>query len=243
MIFTDSKKSYREKAFPEYKRRRREDRTEEELIRIKIMHEQVNLLRKDILPSIGFPVYRQTGLESDDLIAYAADQMVLLDKAIIISSDGDLWQCISNNVEWYDPQRHKLLTNDNFEEEKGIEARYWGRVKALGGCTTDGVPGLKGIGVKRAIEIIKGDRPMPKDGRYSLWKELTILPHHKTRPFELRDPEYDEDAFFAFCEKYGIDSFLEGSKRKDWSRLFAGEFGNRVRLRRAHGKKRKRKRI
>jgi len=107
LIFTDSKKSYRQRAFPDYKKKRKDNRTPEEQEQIRVMYQQVNKLRDKILPKLGIPVYKQVGLESDDLIAYAAQELTMKkEEAIIITADGDLYQCITPWVKWYDPGRN-----------------------------------------------------------------------------------------------------------------------------------------
>ena len=238
-LFFDSKKSYRRRLYPEYKRKRIDSRTDEEKKQIELMYFQVKLLREEILPNMGLHVYRQTGLESDDIMAQAAKQISCSAspnegcQAVIITSDGDLYQCITSSVHWYDPSRELYLTPASFYTKKGIESNVWGEVKAIAGCNSDGVKGVPGVGEKSAIQYLLWDLPknykryqsiISPEGKsiISRNKQLVILPHQKTKPIELKEPVYDKDAFFHYCKRYGILSFLKEGKRREWSRFFRG---------------------
>lgn len=236
-LFFDSKKSYRRKLYPEYKKKRKDSRTEEEKKQIELMYFQVRLLWKQILPDIGISTYRQTGLESDDIMAQAAMQVSLDNaagegrRAIIITSDGDLYQCITQYVHWYDPGRDVYLTPRSFLRKKRIRASKWGEVKAIAGCSSDEVAGVPGVGEKSAIQFLLDELPKNYKRYQSIIspagqaiiernRQLVLLPHAKTKIVFLKPPAYDTDAFFHYCEKYGLLSFLKERKRRAWMRFF-----------------------
>lgn len=243
LIFADSKKSHRAKTFPAYKKKRAENRTEEEWEQINVMRKQAKILRKEVLPAIGFPVYGQVGLESDDLIAWAASELTdRKEYGVIITSDGDLYQCITPYINWYDPQREILHNVKTLRQKKKCRPDQWGLVKAIGGCATDCVPGIAGIGEKGAIDYLNDKLPIHykkyklvkaaiKNKELQKWEDLVILPHHKTKPIRIREPEYNPDAFFEFCKKYDIDSYLEGSDKQRWEWFFEGKFKGKTRRR------------
>jgi len=244
LIFTDSKKSYRSKAFPGYKKKRKEQRTPEEQEKINIMYKQINKLKNKILPKLGFPVYRQTGLESDDLIAYAAQELTRRgEHGVIITSDKDLYQCITSYVDWYDPGQELLIDRKAFRNKYEIAPDRWAMVKALAGCTSDTVPGIKGVGEKGAIQYLKGEMPRNKklvsimnaqlSGEVNKWLGLVELPHKKTKQFEIREPEYNIKMFFNFAKHFGITTYYEQSRRRtQWIKFFRGEFKGNRKLRR-----------
>lgn len=239
-IFCDSAKSLRRGIFPDYKndrKKKKEEMEEDEKEALEVMKEQCRLLRRKILPEIGFPIHRQKGLESDDLIAQAASQFHGSKKeAVIISSDGDLFQCISSAVHWFEPGRNMYYNPKTFFEKKGIDPNQWGMVKCLSGCKTDNVPGVSGVGEKSAILYLNGFMPK-KYARYITInsdegkkiternRDLVILPHHKTKKVELVEPVYDLDAFRSWCKKLGFKSSLKGSKWEDWKLFFSGDLG------------------
>lgn len=254
-IFTDSRKSYRSRKFPAYKKKRREDRTEEEQERLNCMYDQIRVLKKHWLPDMGMPTYRQVGLESDDLLAYAAQKLTEdEERGVLVTSDGDLYQCITEYVTWYDPGRDLHHDQVSFQKKKGISCEQWGMVKAIGGCGTDCVPGIKGVSEKGAIDYLHDKIPhhykkyeaiqnAMDSGDIDFWKELVVLPHKKTKPFELREPEYNAEAFFEYCAEYDIDSYLEGHGRRQWEAFFKGHFHGIPTRRRRSGSKQQRKLI
>ena len=245
-LFVDSKQSYRKRLFPAYKQKRHEEKTPEEMAQSQELHRQMNLLI-EALPGMGFPVYMQTGLESDDLIAKVGHRECfggdVLQRGVMVTADGDLWQAITAFVSWFDPGRNVWLDAEGFRAKKAVWPCQWAGVKALCGCHSDGVPGIPGVGEITAIGYINGTAKR-KGKRFddiespiglAIIKrnlELVTLPHPKTRPFKLREPAYNPAAFFAFCEAHGVASYLEG-KRWVWDAFFAGQMdGNRVQARR-----------
>lgn len=231
-MFFDSKHTYRKKDFPDYKAHRKDKLTEEEVEQLHVMYQQVKLLRTEILPAIGFPIYQQTGCESDDLMAIAAREFKGLERqAVIITADGDLWQCITPAVHWYDPCRKRYLDPDGFRTEKGLRPEQWKEVKALAGCDGDGVPGIPGVGTKTAVDYLLGKLNtgykrakaiVSPEGRaiYERNKGLVFLPHPKTKPISLLEPEYKAEEFFKMAERYGLLSFLKEPKRGEWMEFF-----------------------
>lgn len=236
-IFCDSRKSYRAEVYPDYKRKRREERDEEKEKQIRAMREQMNLLQGGILAEIGFPVYKQEGLESDDLLAYVARHLTLSTafggprkRGVMITSDGDLYQSITHAVHWYDPQRRRYYTPDDFKTLKGVDPAHWGMVKAIGGCSSDNVKGIPGIGEVTAVKYLTNKLPekhktyqriVSAEGRKVIKrnKGLVVLPHAKTEPVVLKDPQYDLDVFFGYCERFGLATFLNRD-RKAWAAFF-----------------------
>ena len=230
-IFIDSRHSVREEFYPDYKKKRKQERTPEDIKRLSIMWQQIRVLVKEVLPAVGIPTYRQKGLESDDLMAMAAVRLKTFDggAVVIVTGDGDLYQCINNRVSWYDPGRRKFYNEATFRAEKGIAAKLWGQVKALAGCHSDNVKGIPGIGEATAIKYLTGTLPMHQKAYQKIRvasdiklrnQKLVLLPHHLTKPFQIREPSYNPDAFFKFAKKYGLISFTKDRDR--WLSFFAG---------------------
>jgi 5'-3' exonuclease len=155
-------------------------------------------------------------------------------QAILVTADGDLYQCITPAVHWYDPARDAYYDPDRFLLKKGIEAERWGEVKTLAGCNGDSVPGVPGVGEVSAVKYLLGILPahykksisiQSIEGRniFDRNKELVKLPHPKTKSFNLTEPDYNVDAFFHFCERYGIMSYLREPKRSEWVSFFCSK--------------------
>lgn len=234
-LFGDSKKSYRRKRFPKYKMKRYAQRSEEDMKRIEKMHDQMNVLRNEVFPKVGIPYYQQVGLESDDLIAWTARELTKQkEEGIIITSDGDLFQCVTDFVSWFDPQRNRHMNPEYLLKRKGVRPNQWAKVKAIGGCKSDCVPGIVGVSEKGAIDYLLGKIPKhykkyekitSEEGQDTIrfTRSLVTLPHKKTKAFALVEPEYNEEAFFEHVKDFGIESYLVPKKRNRWERFFKGE--------------------
>ena len=230
----DSRSSLRRKAFPGYKASRREEQTFEEREERRIIHDQVRLLRDEVLPEVGILVLRQDGLESDDVMAQAVLQLSdqkCPEQAILVTADGDLWQCINENTIWFDPSRGLMYDLPTFIEKKGIDPRLWGNVKCYAGCSSDAVPGIPGVGEKTAVKYLLNELPSryktyqaiqsPEGERiYQRNFELVVLPHKATQKVVLRKPEFNVSAFFKMCERYGFLSYLRPPMKGMWEDFF-----------------------
>lgn len=234
-LFFDSRQSYRQQQFPAYKEKRRKDRTPEEWTEIEEMQKQVERLRSEILPSIGFPCYRQTGLESDDLIAQFAIQNRDVD-CIIVTSDQDLFQCITNKCHWYDPLRKVHVDPSTMRHSHRVGPEDWAWVKSVAGCGTDGVPGIPGVGEKTAVDYLWKLLPKHHKRHQAIESEegkaiiqrnapLVTLPHARTKPILIWPVDYKTEVFFDCAKTLGFDSFLDGVGRRQWDMFFAGQFG------------------
>ena len=228
----DSKSSKRKEIFPEYKCNRK-TKTPEEQREVEIAIKQFVKLRKKILPALGFNnVYLQPGYEGDDLIA----KFVLgrLGEFIIVTADEDLFQCLQANTKIYNPSKKKIMTRKRFKEEYGIDSCHWFNVKALAGCSSDGVPGLRGIGEKTAIKYLtktldkksKAYQNIIQNGDGALRRNLPLvqLPFENTKDMKHEYNDFNIGAFRRLCVKYGMDSFMKEEKLKEWKLFFEGVF-------------------
>ena len=93
--------------------------------------------------------------EADDLIATYTDQILKRGaKVTIVSSDKDFMQLFKKNVRIFDPIKNKILNLDDVKNKFGVEPNMIIDVQALVGDPSDNVPGVPGIGVKTAAELI-----------------------------------------------------------------------------------------
>ncbi len=111
-------------------------------------------IRKSVLafnlPSVELPNY-----EADDLIATYVDQILKKGaKVTIVSSDKDLMQLYKKDVRIFDPMKNKFITDEDVQKKFGVEPSKVIDVQALAGDSSDNVPGVPGIGIKTAAELI-----------------------------------------------------------------------------------------
>lgn len=149
--------TYRKNLFPEYKANRKEkykDQTkeEEELVK-KFFKELDNTLEK--LEERGYPVLRYQGVEADDIAAFLVlhRETYMFDHIWLISSDRDWDLLISENVSRFSTVTRKEQTIDTWDNDVSIEDYI--SLKCLQGDTGDNIPGIKGIGPKRAKDLIE----------------------------------------------------------------------------------------
>ena len=217
----DSRTSKRKEIYPEYKANRaKKEYTEEEIEFDKKFRKQIKKLRTTYLPMIGFKnIFIQKGYESDDLMAEICLHIKSDDEAVIITSDKDLYQCISGNISCYNPQTNKLMTLQRFKKEYGITPNRWGLVKSMAGCTTDNVKGVKGIGEKFAIKYLTGE--LRKGKKYDALcfpdsvkieffnRNLVILPMKGTKGCRLRQDKLSEFGWKEVTKLLGMKSIKD----------------------------------
>ena len=231
----DSRRSIRQKHFPDYKRKRREARremTSDEEYRYLSMVEQTQQLREDILPQLGFKNnFIQTGYESDDLMAYIVKANRDLNW-LMVTSDNDMYQCL-DYCDIYNPQTKKAINRNSFERKYGITPRQWVQAKAIGGCDSDNVPGVEGVAdpkreTSKALKYIRGeltkgkifDRIEASDDLIDRNIALVALPLSGVNGMRLRLAEcrFDRGDFRAVFDEYGFQSFLRDFNK--WEMFF-----------------------
>jgi DNA polymerase-1 len=147
VIFDAGKKTFRNDIYPEYKANRPEP--PEDLI------PQFPLVR-DATRAFGVACVEEPGFEADDLIAtYARLAREASARVTIVSSDKDLMQLVEDGkVQLLDTMKNKRIGSAEVIERFGVPPSKVVQVQALAGDSTDNVPGVPGIGVKTAAELI-----------------------------------------------------------------------------------------
>jgi len=147
VIFDAARHTFRNEIYPSYKANRAE--TPEDLIpQFPIVREATRSLN---IPSIEMDHY-----EADDLIAsYAKAAVAKGMDVMVVSSDKDLMQLISERVCLYDPMKQREIRAEQVLEKFGVPPEKVIEVQALIGDSVDNVPGVPGIGPKTAAELIQ----------------------------------------------------------------------------------------
>ena len=147
VIFDSARKNFRNEIYKDYKANRSE--APEDLA------PQFEYIRKAV-KAFSLPSVEQINYEADDLIATYARQIVNVGaKVTIISSDKDLMQLVSKDIRLFDPMKSKVIGEKEVEEKFGVKPKQVIDVQSLAGDSSDNIPGVPGIGIKTAAELIK----------------------------------------------------------------------------------------
>ncbi len=146
VIFDSARKNFRNEIYSEYKANR--DDAPQDLI------PQFDFIRKSV-KAFNLPSIELINYEADDLIATYSEQVIKNGgKVTIVSSDKDLMQLYKKNIRIYDPMKNKFISDDDIKKKFGVSSDKVIEVQALAGDSSDNVPGVPGIGVKTAAELI-----------------------------------------------------------------------------------------
>src|SRR5436305_8210942 len=146
IVFDKSEVTFRNKLYPAYKAHR--PPAPDDLI------PQFPLIREAVR-AFDLPCLEQAGFEADDLIAtYVREACERGAIATIVSSDKDLMQLVTDCVTMYDTMKDRRIGIAEVIEKFGVPPEKVVEVQALAGDSTDNVPGVPGIGVKTAAQLI-----------------------------------------------------------------------------------------
>ncbi|TQV76179.1 DNA polymerase I [Denitrobaculum tricleocarpae] len=146
VIFDAGRESFRNEFYPQYKAQRPD--APEELI------PQFGLIR-EATRAFNLPSIEMKGYEADDLIAtYAREAKEAGVKVTIVSSDKDLMQLVEPDVELLDPMKNIAIGEEQVLDKFGVKPDRVVDVQALAGDSVDNVPGVPGIGIKTAAQLI-----------------------------------------------------------------------------------------
>ena len=146
VIFDSARKTFRNEIYNDYKANRSE--APDDLV------PQFEYIRKSVL-AFNLPSVELINYEADDLIATYEDKILTIGaKVTIVSSDKDLMQLYKKDVRIFDPMKNKFISDVDVKNKFGVGPDKVIDVQALAGDSSDNVPGVPGIGVKTAAELI-----------------------------------------------------------------------------------------
>ena len=168
VIFDSARKNFRNDIYKDYKANRSEAPDD--------LAPQFEYIRKSV-KAFNLPSLELLNYEADDLIATYSKQIVNAGgKVTIISSDKDLMQLVSSKVRLYDPMKSKVLGEKEVIEKFGVKPNQVVDVQSLAGDSSDNVPGVPGIGIKTASELINKYKTLDK-----LLEKADEIPQNKRR--------------------------------------------------------------
>ena len=146
VIFDSARKTFRNEIYSDYKVNRSEAPDD--------LAPQFEYIRKSVL-AFNLPSVELMNYEADDLIATYTEK-ILKDggKVTIVSSDKDLMQLYKKNVRIFDPMKNKFISDEDVQKKFGVNSNKVIDVQSLAGDSSDNIPGVPGIGIKTAAELI-----------------------------------------------------------------------------------------
>ncbi|MBI4209000.1 MAG: DNA polymerase I [Deltaproteobacteria bacterium] len=146
VVFDSPGKTFRDELFKEYKAQRppMPDAMGAQIPKI-----------FEVIDAYRIPVLKKEGFEADDIIGTLVSQMPNDFEAIIITSDKDMMQLVSDRVTLLDTMKNKRCGIPEVQERFGVEPERVIEVLGLSGDATDNVPGIPGVGEKTAVQLIQ----------------------------------------------------------------------------------------
>ncbi len=202
IVCADGGSSYRKEIYPEYKANRKEryaEQTEQEAKEFEMFMAEFS----DTLTLIRdrYPVFHFRGVEADDIAAYITLKFDY-DDCWLISSDKDWDLLINDKVSRFSTVTRKETTVHNWDEHYDFEIEDYITFKCLTGDKGDNVPGVPGVGPKRAVQLMEQYGTVfdiydacPIDGRYKYIQAVNENAEQLLMNVELMDLiTYCEDA-------------------------------------------------
>jgi len=110
----------------------------------------------DVIKAHNIPLYVCEGYEADDIIGTIARKVSSKNiECIIITTDKDMEQLVNEYIKVLNPRKGEIIDIDRIRKEKGIEPENFIDVLALAGDSSDNIPGIPGIGIKTALNLIR----------------------------------------------------------------------------------------
>lgn len=228
----DSQINFRKKLDPEYKAHRakiQRQKTDSERQVDEIMYRQFDVIRRQILPALGFKnIFIQTGVEADDIIANVVFNSNGEYQNVVVSGDEDLFQLLTH-CKMYIPRKKEEYSAKDFVKEFGIPVTQWIDVKAIAGCSSDNVKGIQGVAEKTALKFLKGELPEHHksyqnivNGSETIKKNMLLvkLPFEGTKNFGIVEDKLNVYSFNALFKEYGFESFLKDYSFLEWMKAF-----------------------
>lgn len=150
---------FRKNIHPGYKGARKEkfaEQTEAEKLEFELFFKEFNNVIEHFKDNTNYPLFRFDKTEADDIAAYIVrnKSKFNINKIWLLSSDRDWDLLVQENVSRFSYVTRKEITSDNWNEHYECTQEEYISLKCLQGDPGDSVPGIPGVGPKRAIELI-----------------------------------------------------------------------------------------
>ena len=205
VVLGDGGSNYRKEIYPEYKANRKEryaeQTPEEEAEFLEFLQEFGTTM--NTLKYKGYLTLKYQGVEADDIAALICQnrEELGLEEIWMISSDRDWDLLVGENISRFSTVTRKETTLLNWDEHYDFDPEYFLTYKCLTGDKGDNVPGVDGVGPKRAAQLIEqyGDifdimASLPLEGKYKYIQNLNEFGSEGLETgIQLMDLTYDVD--------------------------------------------------
>ena len=248
LIFAwDAGYSWREINYPQYKQSRKQKKEEaspeEKEMMNDLLYQQI-ALHSSVLPKIGLKnTFCFEKYEGDDIIGKIVKDHFKERKFIIVSSDSDMYQLL-HLADIYLLSKKRLFTHKDFQLSHRIHADQFALAKAIGGCSTDNIVGVKGVGdpkspTSKALKYIRGEITSGKiyhrikaEENKCIQKnlQLTVIPYmgDMMPEIKIRKNRVTRRKLIRVFDKYRFISFLEDGMFTRWQEAFCNENKKRI---------------
>lgn len=229
--FDNGHSPVRTKLLPNYKGHRKNISVDYESLQKQkaIIMKMLGMLRINYI----FDKKKSTVYEGDDFLAYLAIKKFQSGKMILISSDKDFNQLLSNNLRIYNPRKDEMIRMDNCKELFGYHSHETVEYLAMVGDTSDDIPGFPGIGPVKARKILDDGRiekfiAQSKNKEYlQIWKRneqlidlFWFVRHNPLDKLPIKSKKkFKYEKFKELCIEYSLASFLTNEFIKPFKAL------------------------
>lgn len=199
VVVWDSKgKTKRHEIYEEYKATRQAPPSD--------LFEQKELIQ-EFAQMVGLHQFSQTGVEADDLMySLGLWWQAQGGTVVVVTSDKDMGQMLSESVMIYDSFKNIFINEAAFQEKMGFPVAKTAFYFALLGDSSDNIPGVKGIGEKRALELVN-----QFDSLQAVYKDI----HRVAQPGVRRSLEGHKDDAFLSERLFTLHTYPITSTEKD----------------------------
>ena len=182
----------------------------------------------EIMNTMGIKVMYPLHLEADDIMHYIS---VKNNENIIISTDKDILQLVSETTKVYNPIKKIIYNNENFKYFIGNNQKEFLMIKAIMGDQSDNIKGIKGYGIKRAKKLIEHPELITEEQLQIIEKNLNLIDLSKgwtknapgeelvyKAQFNKEWPESNKEAFYQKCVENSLVSIL--TNKSPWEIFF-----------------------
>ena len=186
---------------------------------------------QELLTNLGVHNIYPLRMEADDLMAWLSEE--LSGTSVIVTTDKDLLQTVTERTIVYSPIKKKEITLDNFEEYTGVKKEYYISFRAVTGDKSDNIPGIPRYGIKRFLKLehsavsIDNNEPLPlvmvtelTDEQYKIYERNWLLMDLKKgyNYYDDEVPAYEKQLKQLQKCKINFSKFLDQAKELNlWS--------------------------